>query len=66
MDLNFLYQQQQVATMRADAAPGERERGYHQLVADNFGRRIAAHQYELGAAAACAWTAIRTDAVRSK
>jgi hypothetical protein len=66
VDLNFLYLQQQAATSRADAAHSEPQRSLHQLAANGFGRHIAAHQHELGAAAACSWTAMRKAAANTK
>lgn len=65
MDFNHLYFHHQLATMRAGfAADGATRLGYQQ-VADGLGMRIASRQQQLGAAAACGWTALRAAAASS-
>lgn len=62
MDLNRLYFQHQISTMRACAAHTTAHRRYHQAIADGFGRRIADIQNLTGADAAAEWAVLRSTA----
>lgn len=57
MDLNHLYQQHQLSTMRAAAAPCRTARTQHLAVAGTFANRIRSYQLALGADASAGWPA---------
>jgi hypothetical protein len=57
MDINFEYAAHQSALMRADGAERADQRKRQFAKASGIAGRISAFQLELGAAAACAWSA---------
>ncbi|MFM6932410.1 MAG: hypothetical protein ACKOUT_09230 [Novosphingobium sp.] len=57
MDLNQLYHQHQLSTMRADAAPSRLARTRHLAAAGTFANRIRTYQLALGAEASAGWPA---------
>lgn len=63
MDLNQAYAQHQHALIRADGANTPAERHDHLAVAGNIASRISDWQRNLGAAAACAWSAAHLSTV---
>lgn len=64
MDLNLEYAAHQHAVMRADSATSKGERAAQLTRASSIATRIGAFQRELGAAAACAWSATQVSALR--
>ncbi|WP_310531005.1 hypothetical protein [Novosphingobium sp.] len=59
MDLNHLYHQHQVSTMRAAAAPSRLARTQHLAAAGSFASRIRNYQIALGAEASAGWPAAK-------
>ena len=59
MDLNIEYAAHQQALMSADNANNDEDRLGHLARASIIAARISAFQQNLGAAAACAWSASR-------
>lgn len=57
MDLNHLYHQHQLSTMRADSAPSRLARTQHLAAAGSFASRIRTYQLALGAEASAGWPA---------
>jgi hypothetical protein len=57
MDLNHLYHQHQLSTMRAAAAPSRLARTQHLAAAGSFASRIRSYQLSLGAEASSGWPA---------
>lgn len=62
MDINHEYAAHQAALMQAEQAKGAERREYQFAVASGIAGRISAFQRELGAAAACAWSAAHLSA----
>lgn len=60
MDLNRLYFQQQLSSMRASGARDRNEQADNQDHADQIGRKIHRYQRDLVAPAAATWAALRT------
>lgn len=58
MDLNHLYHQHQLSTMRADAAPSRMVRTRHLAAAGSVANRIRNYQIALGADASAGWPAV--------
>jgi hypothetical protein len=59
MDLNRKYSDHQKAVLKAAAAPDAVMRGLHLDRASVIAEEIATYQFGLGAAAACAWSALK-------
>lgn len=59
MDLNRKYSDHQHAVLNAAAAPDGVMRGLHLDRASVIAEEIAVYQFGLGAAAACAWSALK-------
>jgi hypothetical protein len=57
LDINLEYAAHQSALMRATSAAGADQRKHQFAKASDIAGRISAFQLELGAAAACAWSA---------
>lgn len=57
MDINHEYAAHQSALMLADSARCTDQRQHQFATASRIAGRISAFQHELGAAAACAWSA---------
>lgn len=62
MDINLEYAAHQSALMRADGAEHADQRKHQFAKASDIAGRISAFQRELGAAAACAWSAAQLTA----
>ncbi|MDC8753122.1 hypothetical protein OIK40_00520 [Erythrobacter sp. sf7] len=62
MDINHEYAAHQSALMRAEVAEHQDQRKRQFAKASDIAGRISAFQLELGAAAACAWSAARLAA----
>jgi hypothetical protein len=62
MDINHEYAAHQSALMQADDAACADQRRRRFAEASRIAGRISAFQFELGAAAACAWSAAHLDA----
>ncbi|HKX80291.1 MAG TPA: hypothetical protein VJM34_17400 [Novosphingobium sp.] len=56
MDLNRLYSQHQISTMRADAATSYRTRSRNLMDVQRFSDRLRNYQITLGASAASGWS----------
>ncbi|WP_017663813.1 hypothetical protein [Porphyrobacter sp. AAP82] len=63
MDINHEYAAHQSALMQAGLAGCEDQRRHQLIKASRIAGRISAFQRELGAAAACAWSAAHLLAV---
>jgi hypothetical protein len=59
VDLNLQYSEHQKAVLRASAAPDRVMRDLHLDRASVIAEEIALFQFGLGAAAACAWSALK-------
>jgi hypothetical protein len=59
MDLNQKYSDHQKAVLKASAAPDQIMRGLHLDRASLIAEEIAQYQRGLGAAASCAWSALK-------
>ena len=64
MDINLEYAAHQAALMRAQDAGSADQRERQFATASHIAGRISAFQRELGAAAACAWSAAQLLAAR--
>lgn len=64
MDINHEYAAHQSALMQAEHADGAERRQHQFAKASRIAGRISAFQRELGAAAACAWSAAQLTAAR--
>lgn len=64
MDINHEYAAHQSALMRAEVAGCDDQRQHQLAKASRIAGRISAFQRELGAAAACAWSAAQHGAAR--
>lgn len=62
MDINHEYAAHQIALVRASSAASADQRRLQLATASRIAGRISAFQRELGAAAACAWSAAQLAA----
>lgn len=65
MDLNHLYFQHQLASMRAFNADDPLDQATNQARADECGQQIARHQLTLSAPASGTWEALSSFSVRN-